>query len=768
VLAVVMCCGLAGAAVPALAATTVVASAATDVWQASAEVPGTATLNKGDALVLSLSCASSGNCTAGGYYTVNGLDQPFVADEVTGTWGTAQAVPGIGSLNATGSNVQVVSCTSAGDCEAVGNYFAAGVEHVFAARESGGTWGTATELPSTAALAAIDAFVEVQALSCPLAGNCTAGGDYKDASGHLQPFVADETNGTWGNAQQLPLPTALSGDGDARVDSLSCGAHGDCAVVGNVGSGLTNVYQAFVADETNGTWGALQQIPGTTANGDTEVTGVSCGSAGNCAAVGRYTPGSSTTLALQAFVVDEAAGTWGNAHELAGSAALNVQSKAGLNAVSCSSAGNCSAVGSYVDAAGQRQVLADSETNGSWGTAAALPASGIASVPNFTASSLSCGSPGNCVADGYYINEGNQEYAFVAPQVAGAWGRPQSVSGAAATAVNGSESDAVSCAPAGLCVAGGSYWDGAGNEQAWLADQVPATQTTLTQSASSASYGDEQTVHLSVAVTAAAGTPDGIVTVTSGSATVCSIAIVGGAGGCTLAARQLPPGAALLTATYGGSAGFAGSSSATRQLTVLKPSPVTKVTLAAAKVPYGKEQSGRVSLTVTAPYGLTVTGAFGVWLGKGTELCKAALTAGTGSCALAATSLAPGSWQLTVTYGGSAVLAQATRGVTLTVTKEATQTALGLSVAKATYGKEQAVRITVTVHPQYAGTVAGKVMIRMGTSTVCAITLADAKGRCTLTARQLPVGSHVLTAAYTGSAVFAGSLSAEKTLTIAK
>jgi len=51
---------------------------------------------------------------------------------------------------------------------------------------------------------------------------------------------------------------------------------------------------------------------------------------------------------------------------------------------------------------------------------------------------------------------------------------------------------------------------------------------------------------------------------------------------------------------------------------------------------------------------------------------------------------------------------------------------------------------------------------------VCTITLSGGKGGCSLTARQLPPGRHILTAAYAASADFAGSVSAVKTLTIAK
>jgi hypothetical protein len=52
-------------------------------WGTAKEVPGTATLNTGgDAQIDSVSCASAGNCSAGGYYTDStGHGQSFVVSQ---------------------------------------------------------------------------------------------------------------------------------------------------------------------------------------------------------------------------------------------------------------------------------------------------------------------------------------------------------------------------------------------------------------------------------------------------------------------------------------------------------------------------------------------------------------------------------------------------------------------------------------------------------------------------------------------------------------
>src|SRR5258706_531022 len=129
-----------------------VASEPNGTWHAAIEVPGTAALNKGGfATVSSVSCASAGNCAAGGYY--NDLDnggQAFVASELDGAWRTAIEVPGTAALNPLGAEVASVSCASAGNCAAGGFYTGGDSGQAFVASETNGTWHAAIEGPATA------------------------------------------------------------------------------------------------------------------------------------------------------------------------------------------------------------------------------------------------------------------------------------------------------------------------------------------------------------------------------------------------------------------------------------------------------------------------------------------------------------------------------------------------------------------------------------------------------------------------------------------
>jgi hypothetical protein len=61
-----------------------------------------------------------------------------------------------------------------------------------AAAAPGGTWGSAQEVPGTAALNSGGRAL-VLSMSCAAAGNCGAGGFYTDSSRHAQAFVVNET-----------------------------------------------------------------------------------------------------------------------------------------------------------------------------------------------------------------------------------------------------------------------------------------------------------------------------------------------------------------------------------------------------------------------------------------------------------------------------------------------------------------------------------------------------------------------------------------------
>ena len=105
---------------------------------------------------------------------------------------------------------------------------------------------------------------------------------------------------TWGAAQEVA--GVLNTQNDALVNSVSCSSAGNCSAGGYYRDSAG--YQAFVVDEVGGTWGAAQEVAGVlNTQNNAYVNSVSCSSAGNCSAGGYYQDSAGT----QAFVVDATA-----------------------------------------------------------------------------------------------------------------------------------------------------------------------------------------------------------------------------------------------------------------------------------------------------------------------------------------------------------------------------------------------------------------------------------------------------------------------------
>ena len=452
-------------------------------WGTAQEVPGSAALNTGGrAQVSTVSCPSAGNCGAGGFYTdKSAFEQAFAVSEAGGTWGTAAEVPGTAALNAGGrAAIASVSCPAAGDCSA-GGYYAnsSGVQQGFVVNETGGTWGTAQEVPGLAGLnLGTSPGGTVLSVSCSAVGECAASGYYTDSHGRKQAFVVSETGGTWGTAKEVPGTAALNAGGFAEASDVSCASPGNCSAGGYYASSViddVHTVQAFVVKQTNGTWGTAQEVPGTAAlngGGYAAITSVSCPTAGNCGAGGLYTNGKPAT---QAFVVSERNGTWGTAKEVPGIATLNKRLLAQVSSVSCASAGNCSAGGGYADAHFNDQAFVAGQAGGTWGSAAELPGTAALNVgaPGGSVTSLSCALAGDCGAGGFYTDASGFTQAYVDSQVSGTWGSAEEVPGSAALNSGGrAETDSVSCPSAGNCSAGGFYTGAAAAVQAFVVSET--------------------------------------------------------------------------------------------------------------------------------------------------------------------------------------------------------------------------------------------------------------------------------------------------------
>ncbi len=368
----------------------------------------------------SVSCASAGNCSAVGSYTdSSGETQGLLLNETGGAWATgAEAILPLGAGPVPNVLLDSVSCASAGNCSAVGDYTdSSGQQQGLLLSESGGRWAAGIKAtlpanagPSPAGWHGLFPDADLTSVSCASAGNCSAVGFYFDSSGDRQGLVLSETAGKWATGVEAPLPANDGSNPFVWLDSVSCASAGNCSAVGFY-TDSSGQQQGLLLSETGGRWtmavGAALPAGARSSFPDAALTSVSCASAGNCSAVGFYTDSSGQQ---QGLLLSETAGTGATGVEASPPANAGSHSNVELDSVSCASAGNCSAVGDYFDSSGDRQGLLLSKTAGKWATGVeAFPPINAGSNPFVELDSVSCASAGNCSAAGVYTDSsGNQ------------------------------------------------------------------------------------------------------------------------------------------------------------------------------------------------------------------------------------------------------------------------------------------------------------------------------------------------------------------------
>jgi hypothetical protein len=731
-------------------------------WGQALAVPGVNALatvgteSDGD-FTTAISCTSPGECTAVGGYTVYNptthatTTWPMVVSQSGGAWEQAAALPGIAALSSgLGGKLTEVSCGSAGNCSATGGYNGPGnTSFAFLANEVDGTWGAVQAVPDAPSLGARGSYIA--AISCPSAGDCAAVGSHSDTQ-----FVLNEVDGSWGDPLTVPGLATLGIASNAGFDSVSCADAGDCTAIGTVADG-SGVQSAVVVTETDGTWGDATVLPGQAALSSAGSWGdsVSCPAAGDCTAIGGYEP---TRTTWRVWVADEVNGTWGSAQPLA----APVTTGNARGTLSCATAGNCAVAGDYVGG-GEYHAFVANEVNGSWQAGQDVPGlSGIVS----NAGAVSCAAPGDCAATGAYDVSGiYQEYST--DEVNGTWGVVTALPGGPPTAA---DITSMSCTAPGYCSAVGGL-----ESDRSLVSEATGTATTVTVAAAKVSYADEQAAPLTVSVTSpAGGTPTGTVIVTTAplqpTAPACTVTLSGGTGTCAFPATRLTPGSYHLTAIYNGDMTYAASGSATTAALTVIPATTTatSLTLSATKAVYGHESVVRLSTVTTAQYGGPFVGRVLVQDGVPT-VCSFAVTAGRGSCLLPDTALGVGTGHLTaIAYpsnGGFASSVSASHA--LTIVKGADTTTLALSRGVVAFGHENAARLAVRVQTRYHGIPNGRVEIKLGSTILGVFSSAQAvAGSWVLPARLLPRGTFSIVAVYEGNASFAGSTSGRVTLKV--
>jgi hypothetical protein len=287
----------------------------------------------------------------------------------------------------------------------------------------------------------------------------------------------------------------------------------------------------------------------------------------------------------------------------------------------------------------------------------------------------------------------------------------------------------------------------------------PPTTTVLSSSQNPSSLNQPVTFTATLQLTSS-GTPTGTVTFYDGSTSIGTGTVAGGSAQLTISGLQI--GTHSITATYSGDANFSGSTSAALTQVVNLGPTTTTVTSSSNPATVGFNITFTVSVYPT--YGGAPTGLVTLFDGA-TSLGSASLTNQNGQnyALFMLSTLAAGSHSMTATFNGSTSFStSASAALTQIVNLPATSTYLSSSVNPAPYG--QTLTLVASVQPPGSGSATGTVTFFDGATSLGTVNVSNNTAQ--LTVPTLSLGSHILTAQYSGDTKFAGSTSAPVSETI--
>jgi hypothetical protein len=288
----------------------------------------------------------------------------------------------------------------------------------------------------------------------------------------------------------------------------------------------------------------------------------------------------------------------------------------------------------------------------------------------------------------------------------------------------------------------------------------PATTTVLTSSVNPSSYNQPVNLTATLQLTSS-GTPTGTVTFYDSSSQIGSSTVANNSAQLTILGFQL--GTHSITATYSGDTNFAGSTStAVSQVVNAAPTTTTVTSL---------DNPGTVGFNVRFLVGTTAT--FGGGPAGSVTLYDGATVVGVGnlpgtvnnnSVEIVVSGLAAGSHSMTAKYAGSVYYAADTSSVvTQVMNLPATSTYLSAGTNPVSFGQTLALVATVQPPPPGTGSTTGTITFFDGATTIGTVSVTNNLAQ--LNVSSLSVGSHTLTAKYSGDSNFAASTSTPVTET---
>jgi len=449
-----------------------------------------------------MACPAVDTCFAvGSYRDDTGVDRSLMVYDVMGVWSTKNGAIRAAVHGALWDAIDSISCPSTTACSATGHWsYATDIDsRSVVLSYAGGRW-TVRRVPMPAGTARPGRVVGILgSISCSSAGNCVAVGNLSIVG----PVLIVERNGVW-SAVRAPSPFGSQAEWLAAV---SCPANAGCVAVGTYGSPGDPLDQhGLILSQAKTTWTAREAPPppGVPSGTWTYFTSISCPSANRCVAAGVYGPGPppvggkaqrGTAQDYHPFVITRSGKAWTSANvgpstnalpeiqltcPISGSClALNVwgpeqlsrsasrwpdtgplppdmSGQVAFNSLACSSV-ECFAAGNYPYSSGGDKPLVVASRGKGWKLESASPPSDGRFHLQVALDAVTCDASGTCLATGK-ISQANQ-YFLGNPVIETRHGGTWTAQELFLNGYPGAHINTMSCPSAGLCT-GGGYWFG--------------------------------------------------------------------------------------------------------------------------------------------------------------------------------------------------------------------------------------------------------------------------------------------------------------------
>lgn len=278
---------------------------------------------------------------------------------------------------------------------------------------------------------------EFEGVACPSANACTAVGSYRLPTSKRFATFAERWNGTSWSVERVPDPTG----GKLIMDTLSavsCSSASACAAVGDITNRSGTVGEPLI-EQWNGKQWSVGQI---SASLQGSLRGVACTSARACTAVGSLgDPASSSDVPL---IMRSTGSAWAQTTNA-------VTGPGYLAAITCPSSGECTAVGTTSNGPGTQSPLIERLSGGGW--QAQATAALESPYTHGVLSGVDCVKTAACTAVGAFVNSAGDEAGPLVEHSSGAGWTVQPAPNPRPTAF--SSLDGVACTSATSCLAVG-------------------------------------------------------------------------------------------------------------------------------------------------------------------------------------------------------------------------------------------------------------------------------------------------------------------------